>query len=71
MHEVYLRGPVSVRIQTYEDLMGYKGGIYYVSVKHRGCYDIHQFQHRRGKAVGAHSVKLIGWGEVRMLSRII
>lgn len=41
-------GPITVRIDSYEDLLSYKSGVY---------------QHKTGRSLGGHIIKLLGWGE--------
>lgn len=47
MKEIYENGPVTTGFTVYEDFADYEKGIY---------------QHVMGKSLGAHAVKLIGWG---------
>ncbi|KRZ61888.1 Cathepsin B-like cysteine proteinase 3 [Trichinella nativa] len=47
MQELYENGPVVVAFNVYEDFMYYVKGVY---------------EHRFGKFLGGHAVKLIGWG---------
>ncbi|KRY00101.1 Cathepsin B, partial [Trichinella pseudospiralis] len=48
MKELYKNGPVVVGFYVYEDFLYYEKGVY---------------EHRFGKLLGGHAVKLIGWGE--------
>ena len=47
MKEIYENGPIVGQFLVYEDLGDYESGIY---------------QHVTGSALGAHAVKIIGWG---------
>jgi cathepsin B len=48
MHELYHYGPLVATMVVYEDLLNFTGdGVY---------------QQNSDKAVGAHAVKIIGWG---------
>lgn len=46
--DLMTHGPIETGFKVYEDFMTYKKGIY---------------QYTTGKNVGAHAVKLVGWGE--------
>lgn len=46
--DIYKNGPLSASMIVYEDFEHYKSGVY---------------QHKYGKKLGAHAVKLMGWGE--------
>ena len=48
MQELVNNGPISVNIQGYEDFLTYKSGIY---------------EHVTGEYLGAHTMKLVGYGE--------
>lgn len=45
--EIYNHGPVEGAFTVYEDLLSYKSGVY---------------QHVKGKVLGGHAIRLIGWG---------
>jgi len=45
--EIYLNGPVSTGMDTFEDLEAYRGGIYF---------------HVRGKSTDGHAIAIVGWG---------
>jgi len=45
--DLYANGPVTGAFTVYEDFLSYKSGVY---------------QHKSGKALGGHAVKVIGWG---------
>ncbi|MFT7813027.1 hypothetical protein Z043-115019 [Arapaima gigas] len=47
MAELYNKGPVEAAFHVYEDFFSYKSGVY---------------QHVSGVMVGAHAVKILGWG---------
>jgi cathepsin B len=47
MTEIYQNGSVEVALTVYEDFLTYKSGVY---------------KHHKGKALGGHAVKCIGWG---------
>lgn len=47
MTEIYERGSVSAVFDVYEDFPLYRGGIY---------------RHVKGRYLGGHAVKIIGWG---------
>ena len=40
-------GPVTGAFTVYEDFLAYKSGVY---------------QHKTGRALGGHAIKIIGWG---------
>mmetsp|Transcript_1745 Transcript_1745/g.1707 ORF Transcript_1745/g.1707 Transcript_1745/m.1707 type:complete len:105 (-) Transcript_1745:48-362(-) len=42
------KGPVEGAFTVYDDFMSYGGGIY---------------QHKSGKMLGGHAIKIIGWGK--------
>jgi len=46
--ELMTNGPTETSFTVYEDFFHYKTGVY---------------QHKAGKAVGGHAVRLLGWGE--------
>lgn len=46
--EIYMNGPVQAAFVVYEDFTAYKSGIY---------------RHLKGKDVGGHAIKIVGWGE--------
>ena len=46
--ELMTNGPVEASFTVYEDFLTYKSGVYH---------------HMTGKALGGHSVKIIGWGK--------
>ena len=46
--ELMEKGTLSVAMTVYEDFESYAGGIY---------------QHKTGKSLGGHAIKMIGWGE--------
>lgn len=46
--EIMEKGPISVAMSVYEDFEAYSSGIY---------------QHKTGKYLGGHAIKMIGWGE--------
>lgn len=46
-NEIYTNGPVEACFTVYEDFLGYKSGVY---------------QHKSGKALGGHCIKLVGFG---------
>lgn len=48
MRDIYTNGPVEASFTVYEDFLLYKSGIYV---------------HSKGKEVGSHAVKVLGWGE--------
>lgn len=45
--EIYSKGSVEAAFSVYEDFLTYKSGVY---------------QHVKGKSLGGHAVKMIGWG---------
>lgn len=45
--DIYAHGPVTGAFTVYEDFLSYKSGVY---------------QHKTGKALGGHAIKVIGWG---------
>ena len=45
--EIMTYGPVEAAFTVYEDLLSYKGGVY---------------QHVKGKVLGGHAVRMLGWG---------
>ena len=45
--EIIMNGPVEASFTVYQDFLTYKSGVYH---------------HVDGKALGGHSVKIIGWG---------
>jgi cathepsin B len=45
--EIMKNGPVQTAFDVYEDFLNYKSGVY---------------EHKSGKGVGGHAVKIIGWG---------
>jgi cathepsin B len=47
MSEIYFNGPVEAGFMVYEDFPHYKSGVY---------------EHVKGKMLGGHAVKLVGWG---------
>lgn len=47
MKEIYMNGPVEASFDVYEDFMSYESGIYH---------------HVKGIPVGAHAVRILGWG---------
>ncbi|CAD5207339.1 unnamed protein product [Bursaphelenchus okinawaensis] len=46
-NEIYNNGPVEAGFTVFEDFINYKSGVY---------------QHKAGKMLGGHAVKIIGWG---------
>jgi len=46
--EIMTKGPVEVDFNVYEDFLTYKSGVY---------------QHKTGKMLGGHAVRMLGWGE--------
>lgn len=47
MTDLFKNGPMEVSFTVYEDFLTYRSGVY---------------QHKKGRALGGHAVKLIGWG---------
>lgn len=47
MKEIMTKGTVSVALKVYEDFMTYTSGVY---------------QHKTGKYLGGHAIKMVGWG---------
>jgi len=45
--EIFTNGPVEAAFEVYEDFETYKSGVY---------------QHKAGKVLGGHAIKIIGWG---------
>merc|ERR1712228_463252 len=45
--DIYAHGPVTGAFTVYEDFLAYKSGVY---------------QHKTGRALGGHAIKVIGWG---------
>lgn len=45
--EIYKNGPVEAAFTVYEDFLVYKSGVY---------------QHIKGKALGGHAIRILGWG---------
>ena len=48
MKEIYVNGSVTASFLVYEDFVGYKEGVY---------------KHEIGELLGAHAVRIVGWGE--------
>ncbi|KAG9395739.1 Papain family cysteine protease [Carpediemonas membranifera] len=46
--EIFLRGPVSTRIDFYDNMFAYRSGIYTID--------------QNSKKIGSHAIRLIGWG---------
>ena len=45
--EIHTNGPVEGGFFVYEDFMNYKSGVYV---------------HKKGRGLGGHAIKIIGWG---------